>query len=201
MKLAPCGACGSAISVTALECPQCGWLVPVAVPDSGKSKGLAWAGASIALLALGPAAVVGGFGALVASALDGSVADRRKRAREIGAIDGFPLSDLVWGLVTKTSIWIGYEEVPFERWVRAELDEGASRTHKLLREGRAVMRITRMTDYRAQLRDIFKRRQMNEVTEDYVLTGEDAFAQTRFAKLKLDEYVFDPRAMSLPLKR
>lgn len=116
--------------------------------------------------------------------------ERRKRAVEIGAIDGFQLSDDLWALVTEEAIWIEYEETLFERWLSVELDEAVSRPHRAYRKGRGVLRVVRVTDHHTRLRDVFKPRQLHEVTESYSITGKDALERARYARLKLQEYAF-----------
>ena len=103
MELKECPDCTHKISVTAISCPVCGWVVPIeedTSSDTNISQKVGKAGVVIAgtaagaivIAALGPATIAGGIASLLVPS-GVNIKGVRKKAKKIGAIDGFRLSD------------------------------------------------------------------------------------------------------------
>ena len=161
MPVEPCPQCAGRISTRAIECPLCGWVRAAPQDESGGGAvgaAASWAGAGLALLALGPASLVGGLGGLFASALTGPDREKiRKKARKIAAVDGFPISDSYWALITRASFWIvdgTYSaEIPFADLIEVELASDRTTQPSLLQNASAAIRLTYGSDMAASLRD------------------------------------------------
>ena len=129
MELKECPDCTHKISVTAISCPVCGWVVPIeedTSSDTNISQKVGKAGVVIAgtaagaivIAALGPAAIAGGIASLLVPS-GVNIKGVRKKAKKIGAIDGFRLSDDKMALVTEKSLWTvdgrdANREIPLE---------------------------------------------------------------------------------------
>ena len=105
MELKECPDCTHKISVTAISCPVCGWVVPIeedtsSDPNISQKVGKAGvviagtAAGAIVIAALGPAAIAGGIASLLVPS-GVNIKGVRKKAKKIGAIDGFRLSGII----------------------------------------------------------------------------------------------------------
>ena len=193
MKLRECPDCTHRISVTAMSCPVCGWVIPIEQDTSSKSsvgekatKVGSLIGATALVLALGPAAVAGAMASLVVPS-GVKIKGVRKKAKEINAIDIFTLSDNEVALVTDKAIWIGDgrdrgREVPLEELTNVEID-GA----KIKRKGRfrsASATITLTYKCRKLLGKFFY------APNEYINTGDNAIEIVKYAYEKIREYAY-----------
>lgn len=191
MKLKECPDCTHRISVTAISCPVCGWVIPMKYDTSSKNnveektaKIGKWIGASVMVAALGPAAVAGAMVSLVTPS-GIKMKGIRKKAKEIKAIDIFTLSDNAIALVTENSVWIGDgrdrgREIPFEELTSVEID--GSKIKRKTTFNSASVTITLTYKCRKLLGGFFY------APNDYVNTGDNAREIAKYACEKVKEY-------------
>ena len=192
MELKQCPDCTHSISVTAISCPVCGWVTPLEEDSSSDGsaakkarKAGVWLGGAAIIAALGPAAVAGAIGSLLApSGVD--MKGVRKKAKELGAIDSFRLSDNDIALVTEHSIWTvdgrgGNREIPLKELTHVEVD--GSKIRRKTTFGIASATITLMFRCRKLFGGFY------DAPNDYVSTGEHSLATVKFAREKLNEYL------------
>lgn len=192
-----CPDCTHRISATALSCPVCGWTAPIeeVTPDSssiteriGKAGG--WLGGAVVVAALGPAAIAGAVGSLLVPS-GVNIKGVRRKAKEIGAIDGFRLSDNEMILVTDKSLWTldgrgADREIPFEELTKVEIDGSKIKRKSFLDNASATITLT------YKCRKLFGG--FYYAPNDYVNTGDSSLDIVKYADAKIREYVFNSPA-------
>ena len=194
MELKECPDCTHKISVTAISCPVCGWVVPLEQDTSSNSSGAqkaekvgAWLAGAAVIAALGPAAVAGAIGSLLVPS-GVNVKGVRKKAKELGAIDIFRISDDEMALVTEKSIWTvdgrgANREIPLKELTNVEIDGSKIKRGKAFRCASADITLT------------FKCRKLfggfYYAPNDYVNTGSNSLDIVKYAYEKIKEYAFN----------
>jgi|LGVF01.1.fsa_nt_gb hypothetical protein len=167
MELKECPDCTHKISVTAISCPVCGWVVPLEQDTSSNSSGAqkagkvgAWLAGAAVIAALGPAAVAGAIGSLLVPS-GVNMKGVRKKAKVLGAIDIFRISDDEMALVTEKSIWTvdgrgANREIPLKELTNVEIVGG-----------------------------------FYYAPNDYINTGDNSLDIVKYAYEKIKEYAFN----------
>ena len=198
MELKECPDCTHKISVTAISCPVCGWLVPIeenTSSDTNISQKVGKAGVVIAgtaagaivIAALGPAAIAGGIASLLVPS-GVNIKGVRKKAKKIGAIDGFRLSAYEMALVTEKALWTvdgrgANREIPLEELTNVKIDGSKIKRKKVFRDASATITLT------------FKCRKLfggfYDAPNDYENTGDNSLDIVKYAHEKLQEYLLN----------
>lgn len=196
MELKECPGCTHKISVTAISCPVCGWVIPIEEDSSSNGsaaqkagKAGAWLAGAAVIAALGPAAVSGAIGSLLVPS-GVNMKGVRNKAKELGAIDSFRLSDNEMALVTENSIWTvdgrgANREIPLKELTNVEIDGSKIKMKKAFRSASATITLT------------FKCRKLfggfYDAPNDYVNTGDSSLNIVKYAHEKLKEYLLNAK--------
>jgi len=187
LSLVDCLSCNHIISKTALVCPACGDIrIKKKESPENKNKAKGWlgvAGATAAIVALGPAAILGAVASIASDLTDDGNKYLMKKAIDIAAIDCFQISNDCWTFVTQNNFHIPrlikYEIIPWSTVKRSYLDPSNSRKERLVRSAKEVVVLERMS-----LKDAHQ-----IVIEKHILTGYGNIKEkASIACAKFEEY-------------